>query len=83
MVDGSYLSVPDNPRYEESAVIWFDGHNHPIGKEAREKPFDCAHGPEALEGLTPAARKRCRRQRRTLHVCTARLTVEDETPNSL
>ncbi len=50
MVDGSYLFVPDNPRYEESAVIWFDEHNHPIGKEAREK-------------LTPAARKRCRLRR--------------------
>jgi len=28
--DGSYLFVPDNPRYEGSVVMWFDEHNHPV-----------------------------------------------------
>jgi hypothetical protein len=28
--DGSYLFVPDNPAYEDSVVMWFDEHNHPV-----------------------------------------------------
>jgi hypothetical protein len=28
--DGSYLFVPDNERYEESDLLWFDEHNHPV-----------------------------------------------------
>jgi hypothetical protein len=28
--DGSYLFVPDNPAYENSVVLWFDEHNHPV-----------------------------------------------------
>ena len=28
--DGSYLFVPDNPAYEQSVVMWFDEHNHPV-----------------------------------------------------
>jgi hypothetical protein len=28
--DGSYLFVPDNEAYEESVVMWFDEHNHPV-----------------------------------------------------
>jgi hypothetical protein len=28
--DASYLFVPDNPRYEDSDVLWFDEHNHPV-----------------------------------------------------
>jgi len=31
--DGSYLFVPDNPRYEGSVVMLFDEHNHPVDKE--------------------------------------------------
>lgn len=31
--DGSYLFVPDNPAYEDSAVLWFDEHNHPVDYE--------------------------------------------------
>ena len=30
--DGSYLFVPDNPAYEDSVVMWFDEHNHPVGR---------------------------------------------------
>jgi hypothetical protein len=30
IVDGSYLFVPDNERYEKSKVACFDEHNHPI-----------------------------------------------------
>lgn len=28
--DGSYLFVPDNEAYEDSVVMWFDEHNHPV-----------------------------------------------------
>src|SRR6266853_3487067 len=28
--DASYLFVPDNPAYEDSVVLWFDEHNHPV-----------------------------------------------------
>ena len=28
--DASYLFVPDNPRYEQSDLLWFDEHNHPV-----------------------------------------------------
>lgn len=28
--DATYLFVPDNPHYEGSVVMWFDGHNHPV-----------------------------------------------------
>jgi hypothetical protein len=31
--DGSYLFVPDNPKYEGSCVMWFDAHNHPVEYE--------------------------------------------------
>ena len=31
--DGSYLFVPDNPAYEDSVVLWFDEHNHPVDYE--------------------------------------------------
>ena len=31
--DGSYLSVPDNPAYEDSVVMWFDEHNQPVDYE--------------------------------------------------
>jgi hypothetical protein len=31
--DGSYLFVPDNPKYEGSCVMWFDEHNHPVDYE--------------------------------------------------
>jgi hypothetical protein len=28
--DASYLFVPDNQRYEQSDLLWFDEHNHPV-----------------------------------------------------
>ena len=28
--DASYLFVPDNEHYEQSDVLWFDEHNHPV-----------------------------------------------------
>jgi len=28
--DASYLFVPDNERYEQSDLLWFDEHNHPV-----------------------------------------------------
>jgi len=31
--DGSYLFVPDNPRYEGSVKLLFDKHNHPVSLE--------------------------------------------------
>lgn len=37
LIDGTYLFVPDNERYEKSARLRFDEHNHPIGKEQFEK----------------------------------------------
>lgn len=45
--DGSYLFVPDNPAYEDSAVLWFDEHNHPVD----------------YEKLTPEERLRTHRER--------------------
>jgi hypothetical protein len=29
--DASYLFVPDNERYQQSDLLWFDEHNHPAG----------------------------------------------------
>jgi len=37
IVDGSYLFVPDNARYENSKLAMFDEHNHPISKEDQAK----------------------------------------------
>jgi hypothetical protein len=31
--DGSYLFVPDNKRYEDSDLLWFDEHNHPVNPD--------------------------------------------------
>jgi hypothetical protein len=37
-VDGTYLFVPlDNDRYEDSSVLRFDEHNHPVDKADEEK----------------------------------------------
>lgn len=33
LADGSYLFVPDNERYENSVVMRFDEHNHPVDRE--------------------------------------------------
>ena len=38
--DASYLFVPDNPRYEGSVKLRFDGHNHPVSKEDYEQMSD-------------------------------------------
>jgi Transposase DDE domain len=48
--DGTYLFVPDNPRYEGSRKLLFDEHNHPVGKEQEQE-------------MTPAQRARCRWRR--------------------
>lgn len=58
IVDGSYLFVPDNERYEGSRIAYFDQHNHPISKEDQEK-------------LTPAEQRRCRLRRyyQTVALC--------------
>ena len=45
--DGTYLFVPDNENYEDSVVMWFDEHNHPVD----------------YEKLTPKERKHVRRRR--------------------
>jgi hypothetical protein len=37
IVDGSYIFVPDNDRYEKSKLAVFDEHNHPISKEDQKK----------------------------------------------
>lgn len=47
LVDGSYLFVPDNERYEGSVVLWFDEHNHPV----------------TYEDLTPAEKAKARKRR--------------------
>jgi hypothetical protein len=33
LADGSYLFVPNNEHYENSAVMWFDEHNHPVDRQ--------------------------------------------------
>jgi hypothetical protein len=38
--DGSYLFVPDNPKYENSVRMLFDEHNHPVSKEGFKKKTD-------------------------------------------
>jgi len=48
--DASYVFVPDNPRYERSARLLFDEHDHPL---------EAAH----LAGLSPEAAARCRWRR--------------------
>ena len=35
--DGSYLFVPDNPKYEGSVKMRFDEHNHPVTSESYTK----------------------------------------------
>lgn len=45
--DATYLFVPDNPSYENSAVLLFDEHNHPVDGSS----------------LTPPQRARCRLRR--------------------
>jgi Transposase DDE domain len=50
IADGTYLFVPDNPRYEDSLRLLFDEHNHPVSKK------------EELE-MTKAQRARCRWRR--------------------
>lgn len=47
LADGSYLFVPDNDRYENSVVMWFDEHNHPVDRR----------------NLSLAEQKRCRLRR--------------------
>jgi len=37
IADGSYIFVPDNENYEGSAKMFFDEHNHPVGKKQEKK----------------------------------------------
>jgi hypothetical protein len=45
--DASYLFVPDNERYEQSDLLWFDEHNHPVEadkvdlRDKRYQPHRC------------------------------------------
>jgi hypothetical protein len=48
--DGTYLFVPDNPRYEGSQRLLFDEHNQPVSKEEEKR-------------MTAAQRDRCRWRR--------------------
>jgi hypothetical protein len=50
ILDGSYLFVPDNERYEHSRLAYFDEHNHPISRKDEER-------------LSAAEKKRCRFRR--------------------
>jgi hypothetical protein len=36
IADGTYLFVPDNPRYEGSQRLLFDEHNHPVSKKQEQ-----------------------------------------------
>ena len=61
--DGTYLFVPDNPRYEGSHRLLFDEHNHPVSKKQEQE-------------MTKSQRSRCRWRRfykavLLLHVDTA------------
>ena len=38
IADGTYLFVPDNPKYEGSDVLIFDEHNHPVKSKEIESP---------------------------------------------
>jgi Transposase DDE domain len=48
--DGTYLFVPDNPRYEDALKLLFDEHNHPVNKQQEQE-------------MTKAQRARCRWRR--------------------
>ena len=50
MVDGSYLFIPDNERYENSKIAVFDGRNRPISRDEEQE-------------LSESQRKRCRLRR--------------------
>ena len=48
--DGTYLFVPDNPRYQGSQRLLFDEHNHPVSEKEEQE-------------MTKAQRARCRWRR--------------------
>lgn len=50
IADGTYLFVPDNPRYEGSLRLLFDEHNHPVSKQQQQE-------------MTKAQQARCRWRR--------------------
>ena len=50
IADGTYLFVPDNPRYEGSQRLLFDEHNHPVSKKQEQ-------------AMTKPQRARCRWRR--------------------
>jgi hypothetical protein len=50
IADGTYLFVPDNPRYEDSLRLLFDEHNHPVSKQQEQE-------------MTKSQRARCRWRR--------------------
>jgi Transposase DDE domain len=37
IADGTYLFVPDNPRYQGSQKLLFDEHNHPVSKKQQQE----------------------------------------------
>jgi hypothetical protein len=50
IADGTYLFVPDNPRYEGAQRLLFDEHNHPVSKKQEQ-------------AMTLVQRARCRWRR--------------------
>jgi hypothetical protein len=57
--DGSYLFVPDNPAYEDSVVLWFDEHHHPVEYEnSRDKAPDGPPGTLLQTGQSAASARR-------------------------
>ena len=50
IADGTYLFVPDNPRYEGSQRLLFDEHNHPVSQKQEQ-------------AMTKAQQARCRWRR--------------------
>lgn len=50
MADGTYLFVPDNPKYAGSQRLLFDEHNHPVSQDEERQ-------------MTKAQRQRCRWRR--------------------
>lgn len=58
--DASYLFVPNNQRYEQSDLLWFDEHNHPVNPDEvdlRDKRYQ-QHRCYKLVSLIHVNRKR-------------------------
>ena len=59
LIDGSYLFVPDNEHYENSSIMRFDEHNHPLS----EQDYEALSVPEKRR----CAFRRCYRTVTLLH----------------